>query len=71
MRLFFDVLKEQSHSYDYHGCDFGKPEDATQLAELIAVDLGCTENDDWTGSQVQVRNIAGETLFSVPVLVAA
>jgi hypothetical protein len=43
------------------------------MAELIAADLGCSENDDWTGSQVQVRNSAGETLFSVPVpaLIAA
>ena len=71
MRLFFDVLHQGSPSYDYHGRDFGRPEDATQMAEFIAADLGCSETDNWIDSQVQVRNAAGETLFSVPVLMAA
>jgi hypothetical protein len=71
MRLFFDVQRQDSYCYDYRGGDFGSPEDATQMAELIAVDLGCSETDDCAGSQVKVRNVAGETLFSVPVLVAA
>ena len=71
MRLFFDVFKQQTPSYDFHGRNFGRPEDAAQMAELIAMDLGCSETDDWVGSQVQVRNAAGETLFAVPVLVAA
>jgi hypothetical protein len=71
MRLFFDVLKQQCHSYDYSGRDFGRPEDAAVLAELIATDLGCSEAGDWVGSQVQVRNVAGEVLFTVPVRVAA
>jgi Domain of unknown function (DUF6894) len=71
MRLFFDVQHQDSHSYDYHGGDFGRLEDATQMAELIAADLGCSETDDCAGSQVQVRNANGETLFSVPVLIAA
>jgi Domain of unknown function (DUF6894) len=71
MRLFFDVFKQQMPSYDFHGRNFGGPEDAAQIAELIAMDLGCSETDDWVGSQVQVRNAAGETLFAVPVPVAA
>ena len=71
MRLFFDVLKQKSHAYDYHGGEFGRPEDAGQMAELIAADLGISETDDWVGSQVVVRNAAGETLFSVPVRLAA
>jgi hypothetical protein len=71
MRLFIDVVKEQSPSYDFHGRDFGRPEDAAQMAELIAADLGCSENNDWFGSQVQVRNATGQTLFAVPVPVAA
>ena len=71
MRLFFDVFKQQTPSYDFHGRYFDRPENAAQMAELIALDLGCSENNDWVGSQVQVRNAAGETLFAVPVLVAA
>jgi hypothetical protein len=71
MRLFFDVQHQDSRCYDYRGGDFGKPEDATQMAELIAAGLGSSETDDWAGSQVHVRNAEGETLFSVPVPVAA
>ena len=71
MRLFFDVFKQRTPSYDFHGRYFGRPEDAAQMAELIAVDLGCSETNDWVGSQVQVRNEAGEMLFAFPVLVAA
>jgi hypothetical protein len=71
MRLFFDVLKQQSRTYDYQGRDFGRPEDAAQMAELIAADLGVSDTDDWVGSQVQVRNAANEILFSIPVQAAA
>jgi predicted NAD/FAD-dependent oxidoreductase len=71
MRLFFDVMKQASHAYDYHGGDFVRPEDAAQMAELIAADLGLSETGDWVGSQVVVRNAAGETLFSIPVRLAA
>ena len=71
MRLFFDVIKEQTRSYDFHGRDFGRPEDAVQLAELIAADFGYSETNTWVGSQVKVRTAAGKTLFTVPVLVAA
>jgi Domain of unknown function (DUF6894) len=71
MRLFFDVLSQQSQSYDFHGGEFCTPEDATQMAELIAADLGISETSDWVGSQVLVRNDAGEVLFLVPVRLAA
>jgi len=72
MRLFFDVLRSNPPpSYDYHGRDFSSPEEAAPVAELIATDLGCSETQDWAGSQVQVKNAAGDTLFSVVVKVAA
>ena len=71
MRFFFDVFKQQSPLYDFQGRYFSGPEDAAQMAELIAVDLGCSEDNDWLGSYVQVRNAAGEMLFAVPVLAAA
>ena len=71
MRLFFDICKQQGSSYDFHGCYFSKSEDAAVMGELIAADLGCSENNDWVNSQVQVRTAAGEMLFSIPVLAAA
>jgi hypothetical protein len=71
MRLFFDIINKESPSYDFHGCDFGRTEDAAQTAQLIAAGLGCSETADLDGAQVQVSNAAGERLFSVPILVAA
>ena len=71
MRLFFDVLKQQSPTYDFHGHFFHRPEDAAQMAELIAADLGVSDTDDWVGALVQVRTATNEMLFSVPVLAAA
>jgi hypothetical protein len=69
-RFFFDVVTTQSRSYDYHGRNFNRSEDAAYVAELIAMDLGCSETADWIGSQVQVRNATGDMLFSVPVVIA-
>ena len=71
MRLFFDVVTQQIPSYDFHGRYFDRPEDAAQMAELVAADLGYSETNDLVGSQVLVRNVAGETLFEIPVLLAA
>ena len=71
MQFFFDVLKEQSRTYDYQGRYFRSLEDAVRMAELIAADLGVSDTDDWVGSQVQVRNAANEMLLSIPVRAAA
>lgn len=71
MRFFFDVLNQNSRSYDYQGREFPKVEDATQMAELIAADLGFSDTEEWIGSQVQVRTAANEMIFSVAVCAAA
>jgi hypothetical protein len=71
MRFFFDVVKQHSRAYDYQGREFRGPEEAAQMAELIAVDLGISETGNWIGSQVQVKNAADQVLFSVPVSAAA
>lgn len=69
--FFFDVVSPKSCSYDYHGRKLSRPEDAADVAETIAMDLGCSETNDWIGSQVQVRTAAGEMLFFKPVVMAA
>ena len=66
-RYFFDVANKSYVHYDYSGREFGRPEEARDLAELIALDLECTDADDLVGAEVQVRNVRGERLFSVPV----
>ena len=65
-RFFFDVSYKTYVHYDYQGRDFALPEQARELAELIALDLECSESDT-PGSEVQVRNIGGTCLFSVPI----
>ncbi|HWL31614.1 MAG TPA: hypothetical protein VNQ50_05725 [Xanthobacteraceae bacterium] len=66
-RFFFDVSSCDHTHYDYQGRDFARQEQAEELAELIALDLQCSDNGGWAGSQVQVRNIGGTCLFSIPI----
>jgi hypothetical protein len=53
--------------YDFRGRDFSDAEQAKQLAELIALDVECSDGDDVSGLEVQVRDITGRHLFSVPI----
>jgi hypothetical protein len=66
-RYFFDVTDRASVQYDYCGCEFSNPEQARQQAELIALDVGCTTDRDCDGTEVQVRDIAGQHLFTVEI----
>jgi len=66
-RFFFDVSFQNHVHYDYQGRDFAQPEQARELAELIALDLECSSDSDMPGTEVQVRNITGACLFSVPI----
>ena len=65
MRCFFDISTGSSVQHDCHGRDFERVEDARELAELIALDLECTDMRDWAGSEIRVCNIYGHRLFSV------
>ena len=66
-RIFFDVAKDTRILYDYQGREFEQPEQARKFAELVALDLGCTAEIDWTTAEVQVRNVSGRRLFSIPI----
>jgi hypothetical protein len=66
-RYFFDVVGRQRSEYDYHGRDLPTPENAYQLAELIALDLGIEHENQWIGWTVNVRTPEGRELFSIPV----
>jgi hypothetical protein len=65
-RFFFDVATDESVRYDYQGRIFGNVEEARALAELIALDLSCSEENKEVG-EVQVRNVSGNCLFSISV----
>jgi hypothetical protein len=66
-RYFFDVNARGSLRYDFTGCWLTKPDQAQEMAELIAMDLACLEVDQSFPTEVQVRDAAGQQLFSVPV----
>jgi len=66
-RFFFDVSSKAHIQYDYQGREFAQPEQARELAELIALDLQCSDDGEWAGSEVQVRNVKGTCLFSIPI----
>jgi len=67
-RYFFDVANDSDVHYDYRGREFEKPEEARELAELIALDIECTDDgSELDAAEVQVRNVSGDRLFSVPI----
>ena len=66
-RFFFDVAARTHLQRDYQGRVFERPEQARELAELIALDLECSDDGSWAGAEVQVHTDSGVRLFSVPV----
>ena len=66
-RYFFDRVSGSRSEYDYQGRVLPTPEKAFQLAELMALDLGVADGDQWTGWTIDVRNALGKQFFSVPV----
>ena len=66
-RYFFDVAARSSVQYDYKGRDFERIEQVREVAELIALDIECMVDENQAILEVQVRNIGGQKLFSVPV----
>jgi len=67
-QFFFDLRGAASDAYDYRGRRLSSPHEARDMAEMMALDLGCSETADWIGSKIKVRDVTGETLFSIPVL---
>lgn len=66
-RYFFDLVGAERSKYDYTGRELPSPENAYQLAELIAVDLAVEDQDPWYGWTVKVRNVQGREMFCVAV----
>jgi hypothetical protein len=68
-RYFFDVKNNASIEHDYKGRHLPSFDHAHQMAELIAMDLGCTRPEGPFGMEVQIRTATGALLASVPVRV--
>ena len=65
-RFFFDVAVKTHIQYDYQGREFSNPAEVRSFAELLALDMGCTDDQD-RATEVQVRNVHGKQLFTVPI----
>jgi hypothetical protein len=66
-RYFFDVAARSCTHYDYKGRELDRPDQARDIAELIALDIECIDGDGTAGMEVQVRNAGGQKLFSIPI----
>lgn len=66
-RYFFDVRGNDSVEHDYSGRYLPSLEQAQQMAELIAMDLGCTRLDGSFALEVQIRDAAGTLIASMAV----
>jgi len=66
-RFFFDVAAKTYVQYDYRGREFSDPAEVRSFAELLALDMGCTDGQD-RAIEVQVRDVRGAQLFAVPIL---
>ena len=66
-RYFFDIVRDTACAHDFHGRYFGTAEEARDMAESVSLDLACSEKDECAGSEIQVRDVKGALLYSVPV----
>jgi hypothetical protein len=66
-RYFFDRVSETGAEFDFRGCEFANVEAAAEMAELIALDLGLDDHNEWVGWNVKVSNATGQHILTVPV----
>jgi hypothetical protein len=66
-RFFFDIVARHSRNYDFHGKYLTNSSEAQQMAEILALDLGISEEETWLGAEVQVRDERGAHILSLPV----
>jgi len=70
-RFFFDIVDTASYVHDFHGHYFRTIDEARDMAESVSLDLACSEKDECAGSEIQVRDVKGALLHSVPVRATA
>jgi hypothetical protein len=66
-KYFFDVTEQATVRYDYSGRFLPSLDKARELAELIAMDLGCRESEKVPGTFVLVHDAIGQQLFTIEV----
>ena len=66
-RFFFDYTANEQALLDYGGHEFPSSGAAIEFAQAIAHDLKHSISENWRGWCIEVRNVAGLRLRSVPV----
>ena len=66
-RFFFDYTAKEQSLLDYGGHEFPSSGAAIEFAQAIAHDLKHSISENWRGWCIEVRNVAGLRLQSVPV----
>ena len=66
-RYFFDRVSRARSEFDYRGCELANVESATEMAELLAIDLALDTENEWRGWAIKVCNALGEHFVTVPV----
>jgi hypothetical protein len=67
MRYFFDYATNGESLLDYRGDEFHSSRGAMDFAETLAQLLTNKLANDWVGWSVEVRNVTGKRLFSIPI----
>lgn len=67
MRFFFDYVREDRSLFDYRGEEFHSSDSAINFAEAIVQDLKQSLSADWNGWSLEVRNVAGKKLLTLPI----
>jgi len=70
-RYFFDYTTKDRSLYDFQGDDFLSSKDAYEFAQATAQSLKNSLAGEWLGWSVEVRNVEGRKLFSLPVDLAS
>ena len=52
-RLFFDLVGPNDRSFDFHGRYFSDPQDAREHAQVLSMDLSCTDTEEWRGAKLK------------------
>jgi Domain of unknown function (DUF6894) len=66
-RFFFDYTAKEQLLLDHQGHEFRSPNAAIDFARAIAHDLKHSLTENWGGWCVEVRNVYGTRLMSLPV----
>jgi hypothetical protein len=66
-RFFFDYRAKDKRLVDYRGDDFRNAKDAVDFAVTIAQCLKNSFSQDWTEWSIEVSNVEGQKVLSLPI----